>query len=237
MQSAHFFRIFCQAAGIGALLAPVSAIADDEVAAGDEPDISFLLEDGEPIEAGARVFVAPPVGRVIIGADQDSQSVARYGSRVGNEGSGLVQFSTRRPSTSIAAGISTMAGSAPAGLPLASSRITSHFGARRNPVTGSFQRHAGVDLAAPTGAPVLATGAGVVSFAGPAGNYGLLVALDHGNGVQTRYAHLSRLGVQRGQTVASGDILGAVGSTGRSTGPHLHYEVRSQGFAINPLGN
>jgi murein DD-endopeptidase MepM/ murein hydrolase activator NlpD len=77
----------------------------------------------------------------------------------------------------------------------------------------------------------------VVSFAGPAGNYGLLVALDHGNGVQTRYAHLSRLGVRRGQRVASGDILGSVGSTGRSTGPHLHYEVRSQGYAINPLGN
>lgn len=209
------------------------AIANDEVSALDDVGVSSLLEDGEPEAARARVFVAPPVGLVFVGNDQNPQSAARYGSRDSAEGSGLVRFSTRRPS----AGIASATGRAPAGLPLASTRITSHFGARVNPVTGLFQRHAGVDLAAPAGAPVLATGDGVVSFAGPAGNYGLLVALDHGNGIQTRYAHLSRLGVQRGQTVTSGEILGLVGSTGRSTGPHLHYEVRTQGRAINPLSN
>jgi hypothetical protein len=126
VQNARFFRIFCGVAGIGALLTPVSAMAENEAAASEEPDVSFLLEDGEPIAVGARVFVAPPVGRLIIGADQDAQSVARYGSRVGNEGSGLVQFSTRRPNMRISAGTSTMGGSAPAGLPLARSQITSH---------------------------------------------------------------------------------------------------------------
>ena len=95
--------------------------------------------------------------------------------------------------------------------------------------------HSGIDLAAPAGSPVYATAGGTVSFANWSGGYGLLVAIDNGGQVQTRFGHLSRIFVTPGQTVAKGQIVGLVGSTGRSTGPHLHYEVRRGGAAVNPL--
>ncbi len=95
--------------------------------------------------------------------------------------------------------------------------------------------HSGVDLAAPAGSPVYATASGVVSFANWNGGYGQLVVVDHGNQIQTRFAHLSRLLVAPGQRVSKGQVVGLVGSTGRSTGPHLHYEIRQAGRAVNPL--
>ena len=96
--------------------------------------------------------------------------------------------------------------------------------------------HSGVDLAAPQGTPVQATADGVVTSAGWRGGYGILISLGHGSGVQTRYAHLSAIAVQPGTRVRAGQVIGYVGSTGNSTGPHLHYEVRVNGRAINPLG-
>ena len=139
-----------------------------------------------------------------------------------------------RPTAAIAPGAS---GIAPAidGRPLASMALTSRFGMRSHPILGGVRMHSGVDLAAPAGSPVYATAAGVVSFANWSGGYGLLVVVDHGGQLQTRFGHLSRLLVSPGQTVARGQVLGLVGSTGRSTGPHLHYEVRRGGFAVNPL--
>lgn len=95
--------------------------------------------------------------------------------------------------------------------------------------------HAGVDLAAPVGTPVHATADGVVGKAEWFGGYGLFVALEHGASLETRYGHMSRLNVAAGQQVHKGDIVGYVGTTGRSTGPHLHYEVRVDGAAVNPL--
>ena len=114
-------------------------------------------------------------------------------------------------------------------------RLTSGFGLRVHPVFGTRRVHAGVDLAARPGAPVIASTAGVVAQAGWLGGYGLCVTLDHGGGVQTRYGHLSRLGVAAGQRVRAGQVIGLVGSTGVSTGPHLHYEVRARGVPVNPL--
>jgi murein DD-endopeptidase MepM/ murein hydrolase activator NlpD len=105
---------------------------------------------------------------------------------------------------------------------------------RRHPLLGILRAHDGVELAAPMGSPVIATADGVVSTAAWAGGYGLLVAVEHGRGRQTRYAHLSRLNVAVGQRVRHGEVIGFVGSTGRSTGPHLHYETRVNGRAINP---
>ena len=93
-----------------------------------------------------------------------------------------------------------------------------------------------MDLAAPYGSPIVATADGVIGTAGWSGGYGLLVAISHGDGVQTRYGHLSRLNVAAGQQVRRGDVIGFVGSTGESTGPHVHYEVRVNGTAIDPLG-
>jgi murein DD-endopeptidase MepM/ murein hydrolase activator NlpD len=113
-------------------------------------------------------------------------------------------------------------------------RMTSRFGSRIDPFLGRRAMHTGVDFRANTGTPVIATAAGRVARAGRAGGYGNLVEIEHGGGYATRYAHLSRIDVRRGQTVAPGDVIGAAGSTGRSTGPHLHYETRVRGRAVDP---
>jgi murein DD-endopeptidase MepM/ murein hydrolase activator NlpD len=95
--------------------------------------------------------------------------------------------------------------------------------------------HKGVDLPAPVGTPIHATADGIVSRADWFSSYGLYVSLEHGGNIETRYGHMSRLNVAAGQEVHKGDIIGYVGTTGRSTGPHLHYEVRVAGEAVNPL--
>jgi len=112
---------------------------------------------------------------------------------------------------------------------------TSNFGPRSDPFTGGTAMHAGMDFRGETGTPVRAPGAGKVLRAEVAGGYGNLVELDHGNGLTTRYGHLSAFDVKEGQLVAAGQIIGRVGSTGRSTGPHLHYETRLSDEARNPL--
>ena len=113
--------------------------------------------------------------------------------------------------------------------------ITSYYGTRGNPFGGmSSEFHKGQDIAAPIGTGVIATADGVVVIAGWQRGYGRVVYLDHGNGISTRYGHLSRIDVAEGQTIKRGDQLGLVGSSGRSTGPHLHYEVRLNGTAVNP---
>lgn len=113
--------------------------------------------------------------------------------------------------------------------------MTSGFGMRYHPVYGGERFHQGIDLAAPFGAPIFSAGEGVVSAAGWHGGYGLLVALNHARGMQTRYGHMSRLSVGQGQYVHKGQLLGYVGATGVATGPHLHYEVRVNGAAVNPV--
>ena len=104
-------------------------------------------------------------------------------------------------------------------------RITSAYGVRSHPLDGAHDFHSGVDVAAPEGTPVVAAGAGTVVQAGPAGGYGNLVVVDHGGGLESRYAHLSAIHLVAGQQVAAGVPLGRVGATGRVTGPHLHFEV------------
>lgn len=112
--------------------------------------------------------------------------------------------------------------------------MSSSFGMRVDPFTGLPQRHAGLDFVAPIGSEVRATADGRVRTAGPRGAYGLLVEIDHGHGLTTRYAHLSEVRVKPGQIVERGLPVGAVGNTGRSTGPHLHYEVRLHGVPRDP---
>jgi murein DD-endopeptidase MepM/ murein hydrolase activator NlpD len=114
--------------------------------------------------------------------------------------------------------------------------LRSGFGGRSNPFGGSsYEFHKGQDISAPWGTPVVATADGVVTIAGWLRGYGWVVYVDHGNGLSTRYGHLSRIDVEVGRTLKRGEQLGLVGSTGRSTGPHLHYEVRINGEAINPI--
>ena len=113
--------------------------------------------------------------------------------------------------------------------------FTSGYGMRTHPVTGRFQMHKGIDLAAPPGTPILATGDGIVTFAGRSGNYGLLIRVKHLGGISTTYAHLEKIYVRKGQSVSRNQQIGAMGSTGASTGPHLHYEVVVDGRMINPM--
>lgn len=124
----------------------------------------------------------------------------------------------------------------PFAMPVQSSvRFTSGFGYRPDPINGGRRLHAGADFAAPVGTPLYAAGDGVVIFAGRQSGYGLMVKIQHPFGIETRYAHMSRLRVSEGQRVSRGDRIGDMGRTGRVTGPHLHYEVRQNGTPINPM--
>jgi murein DD-endopeptidase MepM/ murein hydrolase activator NlpD len=113
-------------------------------------------------------------------------------------------------------------------------RITSHMGWRKNPFGRGYEFHSGIDITAPKGSKVLATADGVVEFAGWYGDYGKTVIIRHPSGYLTLYGHLSKIDVKEGQRVKAGDVVGRVGSTGRSTGPHLHYEVIKDNKPIDP---
>lgn len=119
-------------------------------------------------------------------------------------------------------------------LPASLEYISSGFGYRSDPFTGGAAFHAGLDFRGPIGAPIYAAAKGVVSFTGVRQGYGNCVEISHGNGLLTRYAHMSRIGARIGQKVAPGDAIGAIGSTGRSTGPHLHFEVRINDRPVDP---
>jgi murein DD-endopeptidase MepM/ murein hydrolase activator NlpD len=115
-------------------------------------------------------------------------------------------------------------------------KLESGFGGRSNPFGGrSYEFHSGQDIDAATGDPVVAGASGKVTFTGWQNGYGQLVVIDHGGGLTTRYGHLSHIDVEQGKTVARSEFIGRVGSTGRSTGPHLHYEVRINDEPVNPL--
>ncbi len=124
----------------------------------------------------------------------------------------------------------------PSEKPVKMAAFTSGYGVRSDPFGGGAARHMGIDLAGPTGTPIYATADGVVSESGyNNGGYGNLIKLNHGRGVETRYGHLSAMLVSAGQRVTRGQVIGRMGSTGRSTGSHLHYEVRIDGRAVNPV--
>jgi len=123
----------------------------------------------------------------------------------------------------------------PIATPVPSEGVSSGFGARRDPILGTPAFHPGMDLVAIFGTPIRAAADGRVDFAGPDGGYGNMVEIDHGNGLKTRYGHMSKILVKQGVFVHEGDVIGRVGSTGRSTGPHLHYEVRVDSEPVDPL--
>lgn len=118
--------------------------------------------------------------------------------------------------------------------PLKEYRITSSYGGRRDPFTGRWSSHNGIDMHQPAGTPILATGPGIAVFTGWSGGYGWMVEIDHGMGVRTRYAHMQSIAAQKGQKVEAGAKIGLVGSSGRSSGPHLHYEILIDGKAVDP---
>ena len=120
--------------------------------------------------------------------------------------------------------------------PIAANRISSRWGMRIHPISRKREFHAGIDLAAPIGAPIYSAKGGTVISSGYSIGYGRMVVISHGDNYKTRYAHLSKIRVKVGQRVASGQVIGNCGSSGRSTGPHLHFEVIRKGKPINPLG-
>ena len=123
----------------------------------------------------------------------------------------------------------------PSRRPVANMSLSSSYGMRVHPITGRVARHNGVDIPAPHGTPIYATADGFVGRAQWLGGYGKYVEIEHGNAIQTRYGHMSSYVVNPGQRVRKGDVIGYVGSTGRSTGNHLHYEVRIEGAPVNPM--
>jgi murein DD-endopeptidase MepM/ murein hydrolase activator NlpD len=123
----------------------------------------------------------------------------------------------------------------PSGMPVTQGYIASGYGARSDPLDGHAGIHMGIDFDAPMGSPVLAVADGVVTYAGVRSGYGNVVEIDHGNGYMTRYAHNSEFATQVGVRVHAGDTIAKVGSTGRSTGPHCHFEVWLNGRAVNPM--
>lgn len=112
--------------------------------------------------------------------------------------------------------------------------VSSNFGSRISPFSGDLSQHRGLDIAADMGTPIRAPATGIVTAATVDAGYGKVITIDHGHGIVTRYGHCSQMYVKAGQKVRRGDVIGAVGNTGRSTGPHLHYEVRLQGVPVNP---
>jgi murein DD-endopeptidase MepM/ murein hydrolase activator NlpD len=140
-------------------------------------------------------------------------------------------FATWRQLDQLEQGVASI----PSIMPVQGARWTSGFGTRSDPFRGRAAMHAGIDLAGPIGTPIYATADGVVGRSEWSGGYGNLVELQHGSGIATRYGHLSSRVVQAGERVRRGQLIGLMGSTGRSTGSHLHYEVRLDGRAINPL--
>ncbi len=113
---------------------------------------------------------------------------------------------------------------------------SSGFGTRTDPFTGATSFHEGSDLCAPRGTPILAPADGIVTFTGNRAGYGLTIAIDHGKGLTTWYAHVGTIKVRKGQSVKRGQTIGIVGTSGRTTAPHVHYEVRKDGKAVNPTG-
>lgn len=210
---------------IGLLAAAPPALAEGMAALDPGPDLPAVAIVGAGAASGEPV-------RIQIGRALDFEGRPVYAGKSAFSGiASVATFSTKRPIVHRSPGNISLVSP----MPLARAALTSNFGFRAHPTLGGYRLHSGVDLAAPTGSPIVATSDGVVGHAGWNGGYGLAVRLDHGGGLETRYGHMSGVAVTPGQRVSKGDIIGYVGSTGRSTGPHLHYEMRMNGVAIRPI--
>ena len=122
----------------------------------------------------------------------------------------------------------------PAGRPISRGWLSSYFGIRTDPFTGRRVHHSGIDFAGKLGSDIVAVASGVVTFAGRRSGYGNLVEVNHGKGYSTRYGHCLKIDVKVGDTIKKGQVLAKMGTTGRSTGPHVHFEVLHNGRAVNP---
>jgi murein DD-endopeptidase MepM/ murein hydrolase activator NlpD len=181
--------------------------------------------------AFADTVITPQVGDKIVSEGAALDSIEDAAVVSGGDDAFHAMFMGWKKQDQIGQGVIAV----PSAKPINAATFTSGYGVRSDPFRGSAAMHAGIDLAAPQGTAVYATADGIVDKAEWSNGYGNLVEVAHGKGVQTRFGHLSRILVHSGQLVHRGDMIALVGSTGRSTGPHLHYEVRIDGHAVNPV--
>jgi murein DD-endopeptidase MepM/ murein hydrolase activator NlpD len=225
------------------LPAPVAA----QIAPAVPQDIARLAAETEyrvrQIEERQKVLAA-----MIAGQKVDPEVIAKLGYSIPATGSGAQggpfdsaskadpTFKSLFTSWKKLDNLTESAIAVPSDKPVKTAEFTSGYGIRSDPFQGRAAKHAGIDLAAPIGTPIYATADGVITDAGyNNGGYGNLIKVDHGRGIETRYGHLSAILVHAGDRITRGQLIGRMGSTGRSTGSHLHYEVRIDGRAVNPI--
>lgn len=207
----HFIRATLAAAAVAICTAAVPAHADTV----QKPSAAVLDTDDDPYSDDLSLAAQPTFG----GEDATFANLFSSWKRLDNGG-----LAAPRAAIYI-----------PTGRPVDDLALTSNFGARRDPFNGRTRMHKGIDIPGPAGTPIYATADGIVSRAQWVNGYGNLVEISHGNDTETRYGHLSKLLVDPNTRVHRGQLIGLMGSTGRSTGSHLHYEIRIAGQAINPL--
>ncbi|MBL0029627.1 MAG: M23 family metallopeptidase [Rhodanobacteraceae bacterium] len=198
---------------LGGRLAKLGNLEDGEFNFGSEPDL------GGPEHAGLMITSAPA---------QISTEIGRLERQMASQSRQLSVLEE------LLAGRQLDASLMPSGTPVRSGYISSRYGYRSDPLTGAPDFHPGIDFDGDYGTEILAVGSGVVSFSGVKPGYGNTIEIDHGNGYVTRYGHNSKNLVAVGDPVRDGDVIGKVGSTGRSTGTHVHFEVWRDGRVINP---
>lgn len=202
-----------------ALVEKLTRYADHRAALATTAIRKLGLDPAAMVEASDRQAMGGPLEGLITGADGElDQRFQRLGlslARMAALEQGLEGIPQYRP-----ANVEMM---------------TSSYGYRRDPFTGAAAMHTGLDFRGPLGAPIYAAAKGTVTFVGQKSGYGNVVEISHGNGLLTRYAHMSAFHARVGQAVEAGEVIGAIGSTGRSTGPHLHFEVRINDRAVNPI--
>lgn len=209
--------------------------------------ITINLEGGKTKAAEEITVTAPSIGLTTAGSKAKIDSLAEIVCAVISTGVLLIiaikpinmavkGYVHQQPSTSKASSSQSTTSSTGFILPVAKNHcVTSEFNpARRNPVTGVVRPHNGIDLGDAQGTPILVVKDGTVTSARTNGGYGNQIVVDHGGGLSTSYSHLSKMSVGKGQQVKQGEVIGLMGSTGNSTGPHLHLEIKQEGVAKNP---
>jgi murein DD-endopeptidase MepM/ murein hydrolase activator NlpD len=215
--SARLFRLESEAAQLSrkiGVLKPGAPLPSGRAPAGEQPDAQQA-----PVGASGGPLLPARSGAADLGA-LDAQ-LARIEEQITTVANAAAQHSLE---------LMRM----PTRLPIAGAELTSTFGNRWDPFAHTHAFHAGLDFAARVGTPIASAAGGIVAFAGFKRDYGWVVEIDHGNGLSTRYAHASELLVRAGQIVVPGDRIAMVGSTGRSTGPHLHFEILRAGDHVDP---
>lgn len=217
--------VACAIAAIGLSLSAPALASNDEVPVDlDSPETIV-----DTVEAQAAVDAADAAAAAF------ARVTPGLAQRLQGQQTGDSQFRSLFTAIREMEGTASQPISIPSRRPVDSMTLTSSFGTRNDPFSGRRARHNGIDIPGPVGTPIYATADGTVGRAQRLGGYGNYVEIEHGYSLQTRYGHLSAIAVTSGQKVRRGDIIGYMGSTGRSTGSHLHYEVRIAGAPQNPL--